>query len=49
MADTLRCPYCDSTQLVPFHVKYYKCQECGHIVITPVIVSDAVKPETATE
>ena len=38
------CSYCDSLNLVPYAVKYYKCQDCGRIVVRPIIMPDAVTP-----
>lgn len=34
----LYCSYCGSDQLVPYKVKYWKCQDCGRVVITPIIM-----------
>ena len=31
------CSYCASPNLVPYMVKYWKCQDCGRIVIHPII------------
>lgn len=31
------CSYCASPNLVPYKVKYYKCQDCGRMVIKPII------------
>ena len=41
------CSYCDSPDLVPYKVKYWKCQDCGRIVVKPIIVpSNAPTNET---
>jgi len=41
MADKLYCSYCGSDQLVVYKVKYWKCLDCGRIVITPIIIPES--------
>lgn len=38
MSESLRCSYCGSADLTPYMVKYYKCGDCGRIVIKPIII-----------
>jgi DNA-directed RNA polymerase subunit RPC12/RpoP len=45
MSDVLRCSYCGSSDLIPYMIKYYKCNDCGRIVVSPIIVPDAVIAE----
>jgi len=37
MADVMHCPYCDSANIEPYMVRYYKCLDCGRVFRTPVI------------
>jgi DNA-directed RNA polymerase subunit RPC12/RpoP len=46
---TLHCSYCDSVDLIPYMVKYYKCLDCGRIVIKPIVMPDAVQPVVEEE
>ena len=43
---TLYCQYCGSVNLSVYKVvsgkTYYKCGECGRIVVTPIVIPDSV-------
>lgn len=40
---TYYCPYCGGTNLIPHPTwpKYWKCLDCGRLVIKPGVIPDA--------